>query len=156
MRNKPPRLATGNPGVSSSEDVTATAELSFQSSTPYWTASDGSAPPTPTFSLRSHSRFPSSSSSLTSSSTSPVGEQSDVSASASKLPMPKLAEDPTEHDDTIIKQHVYVQDSSRTCMLCLNFCRCTFTNLPQMIWTAVWTTTVITRPWLRATAMFVI
>ncbi|KAF2418764.1 hypothetical protein EJ08DRAFT_551924, partial [Tothia fuscella] len=63
--------------------------------------SETSAPPTPTFSLRGHSRFPSSNSSLASSSTSPICDHSDVSGSSSKLPMPKLDEDPTEHDDFI-------------------------------------------------------
>jgi hypothetical protein len=94
---KPLKLATSKTALFSSDDVTLPADLSFHSGSYY--TSDSSAPPTPTFSLRGHSRFPSSSSSLTSLSTSPTFEHVDVCGSASKLPMPKLAEEPTENDE---------------------------------------------------------
>jgi hypothetical protein len=126
----PLKLATGSAGLSLSEDVTLPANLSFQSTSSYCT-SDSSAPPTPTFSLRGHSRFPSSSSSLASSSHSPICEHSDVCGSASKLPMPKLAEEPTEHDDSTIGQYGTIQDISTACKINLILCHIMPTNICQ-------------------------
>jgi hypothetical protein len=122
---KPLKLATGSTGVSSSEDVTLPAD--FWSGSFY--TSDSSAPPTPTFSLRGHSRFPSSSSSITSSPASPICEHSDVCGSASKLPMPKLAEDPTEHDDSVVGHYDSTQHFSSNGTYVLIRCHGLYTDL---------------------------
>jgi hypothetical protein len=116
---KPLKLATSSTWLSPQDDVTPPADLSLQSPTSYCT-SDSSAPPTPTFSFRGHSRFPSSSSSLASLSTSSICEHSDVCGSASKLAMPKLTEEPTEHDESNDGRNDSIHRISTKCMLILS------------------------------------
>jgi hypothetical protein len=113
----PKRVAERNAASQSSEDLTVKTLCAHSSGGSFSSASDVSGPPTPTFSFRGHSRFPSASSSLTSTATSPVYEHSEVLSSASKLPMPKLPEEPAENEEeNMTKDDTYV-DHFDSCML---------------------------------------
>ncbi|RDI82290.1 hypothetical protein Vi05172_g7735 [Venturia inaequalis] len=93
------------------DDAALRSALSISTSASSYCTSDSSTPPTPTFSLRGHSRFPSSTSSLASSATSPVCEYGDVTGSTTKLPMPKLTEEPTEFEESACEDYDGFQDS---------------------------------------------
>jgi len=79
-----------------------------------WTTSDGSTPPTPTFSLRGHSRYSSNSSVASTSAQS--CEQPDGTSSSSKLPMPKLAEEISEREDTMPMRDQRLLHLADSCM----------------------------------------
>ncbi|TLD22666.1 hypothetical protein E2P81_ATG07859 [Venturia nashicola] len=107
----PAIVAAKTPSFTQGDDVAVRSRLSISTSASSYCTSDSSTPPTPTFSLRGHSRFPSSTSSLASSATSPVCENGDVTGSATKLPMPKLTEEPTELDESASEDYHGFQHS---------------------------------------------
>jgi hypothetical protein len=113
----PAIVASRTPSFAADEDapIKTASGLAIQTPTSSYCTSDSSTPPTPTFSIRGHSRFPSSNSSLASSATSPIFEHGDVTGSATKLPMPKLTEEPTEHDELAAEQYDGFQDSFDSC-----------------------------------------
>jgi hypothetical protein len=116
--NLPKRVAERNAASQSSEDLTVkTSVCAHSSGGSFSSASDVSGPPTPTFSFRGHSRFPSASSSLTSTATSPVCEHGEVLGSASKLPMPKLPEEPAENEEENTSQEDTYVDPFDSCKL---------------------------------------
>jgi|SRR5579871_954682 len=111
-----PRLVAAKASDNNLTDTIAASTYSqlTPSSGYSWTTSDGSTPPTPTFSLRGHSRY-SSNSSLASTSAQSY-EQPDVSNSSSKLPMPKLAEEISEREDALPIRDQHLLHLTNSCM----------------------------------------
>ena len=130
--NLPKLVAERNGASQSSEDLTVkTTACAHASAGSFSSISDVSGPPTPTFSIRGHSRFPSTSSSFTSNATSPVCEHTEILGSSSKLPMPQLPEEPAENEeDFSVKDETYV-DPFDSCMFCSCDCLPLFTNWEQ-------------------------
>lgn len=111
-----PMLVAAKASDNNSTDVVTATTYSqlTPSSGSSWTTSDGSTPPTPTFSLRGHSRYSSNSSVASTSAQS--YEQPDVSSSSSKLPMPKLAEEISEREDALPMRDQCVLHLTNSCM----------------------------------------